>query len=142
MTTLVFMMAVLGGTTFLNSLYTNHGVNSNTTVEVQDEYKEYKQTAGVGEYQDDSNSLYNRIANPKRYTGIGTVDQAIAGVLVVPKFVGVLTTPIEIIDSIITGLQESPVGRYVPSFVWPGIRIGFYATLLYSVFSLIIGMRA
>ncbi|WP_157744160.1 hypothetical protein [Halopenitus persicus] len=142
MSTLVFLMGVIGGTNFLNSLYSSHNVDSNTTVEVREEYEEYERAVGVGEYQDDPNSLYNRISNPNRYTGIGAVDQAIAGVLVVPKFIGVLTTPIQIVDGVITGLQQSTVGRYIPNFVWSGFRIGFYATLLYSVFSLIIGMRA
>ncbi|EMA06153.1 hypothetical protein SAMN05443574_14011 [Haloarcula vallismortis] len=145
MSTLVFLMGVLGGTNFLNSLYSNHGVQSNVTEEVNKEYREYEetyaQTIGTGENQDEEGSLYNEIVS-RDYTGIEVVDQAVAGVLVVPKFVDLLTTPIQIIDSVVSGLENSPVGRYLPGFVWSGVRIGFYATLLYSVFSLIIGMRS
>lgn len=99
-----------------------------------------KKSVGVGEYQNRSNSLYYQIKNPKQYTGVSLVDQAVTGLHVVPKFISVLLKPINIVDSLITGLQEE--FTYIPSWIFTLVRGVFYLVILYGVLGLIIGMRS
>lgn len=136
----VFLAAFTGGAQFLNSLYDNHNVADNTSVSVNQEYTDMKKSVGIGEYQNRSDSLYYRLKNPKDYTGVNLVDQAVAGLHVVPKFISVLLEPINIIDSLITGLQNE--FTFIPSWIFTLVRGVFYLMVLYGIMGLLIGMRS
>lgn len=135
----VFLALYVGGTTFLTSLYTNHNVQDQTSLQITQEYDELQKDIGVGQYQNESGSLYS-IIKGREFNSGNLVQDVVAGLLVVPKFIDILLTPIDIVDSTLNGLQQE--FSYLPSWIFLTLKILIYSTLLYGVFGLIIGMRA
>lgn len=129
----------IGGTTFLNSLYTNHNVQDDTSLQIRQEYTDLQKDIGVGEYQNRSGSLFE-ILKSREFREGNIAQKFVAGLLVVPKFIDILLTPIQIVDTTINGLEQE--FDYIPDWVFLTIKIAFYVTLLYGVFGLIVGMRA
>ena len=136
----VFLALFTGFTGFQTSLYDNHNVESQTTVSVDQEFEQAQRNLGVGEFQNNSESLYYKIANPKERTGIGVVDQAVAGILVVPRFIDVMLSPINILSSFIDGMQAQY--SWIPGFIFIAVEGSLYILLGFAVLSVYLGIKS
>ena len=133
---LLFLGLFNGGTLFLDSLYSNHGIKDNTTIEVSDEYDQMqREIAG----KSNNNSLYNKLRTLNTPEA-GIADKIAGGLLLVPDFIGVLLSPIQVVEATLDGLSAE--FSYLPGWLFALIRILFYSTLLYAVFSLAVGIRS
>jgi hypothetical protein len=120
---LVFFGVFTGGMTFVNDLMSSHSVQSNTTVNIEDEYDTL------------SNDIDRAAADQEKFTSGDSIVERAAGLYVVPRVIDILTAPVSIVDSTLDSISAA-----YPALV-PGWVVGLLKTLIYgSLFFAIIGM--
>jgi len=132
---ILFFGLFTGGTQFMNDLWTNHDVQSNTSLTVREDYKELQ-----GAVSSNNNSLRSKITTLGSDKG-GILDAASAGLLLVPQFITVITKPITLLVSTL-GSIHSAFSVFLPGWAATMIELVIISTIAYAIFSIATGVRS
>lgn len=132
---ILFFGLFTGGTTFMNDLWSNHDVNSETSLTVREDYDKLQQSVNSN-----NNSLRSKISTLSTDSG-GILDAASAGLLLVPQFISVLTQPITLLVSTL-GSINSAFAVFLPGWAATMIELLIVSTIGYAIFSIASGVRS
>jgi len=132
---IMFFGLFTGGTTLMNDLWSNHDVQSDTSLTVREDYETLQKSVNGN-----NNSLRSKIETLSTDSG-GILDAASAGLLLVPQFISVLTQPISLLVSTL-GSINSAFAVFLPGWAATMIELIIVATIGYAIFSIALGVRS
>lgn len=135
MASILFFGLFTGGTTFMNDLWSEHSVQSNTSITVRENYNTLQSSVNGN-----NNSLRSKISTLSTDSG-GILDAASAGLLLVPQFISVLTQPITLLVSTLSSIN-SAFAVFLPEWAATMIELLIVSTIGYAIFSIALGVRS
>lgn len=112
----------------MNDLFSSHDVESNTSVEIEQEYTEL------------SDKVDRAAANQEQLTQGDNIVERSAGLYVVPRFIDILTTPLGIVDSTLDSISAS-YPSLVPGWVTGLLKTIIYGTLFFGMIGMMLRYR-
>lgn len=133
--TALFLGIFLTGNMFITDFWDNHGVESETSIEVQSEYDQLNQ-----EIQGENNSIRSKVQSIQSPES-GLFDKATAGLLLVPKFASVMLAPIGILLTVLQNIHVA-FSNVLPGPFVTMIELLIVSRIAYGVFSIAAGVRS
>lgn len=123
------------GNMFMADMWSNHDVQSDTSVTVEKEYSNIEQKVRGG-----NQSIYNTVRTLSTDQG-GVLDAASAGLLLVPRTASTLLSPVTAnINILSTTAQAFPT--FIPAPVVTLLQLLLIAAASFGVLSLALGVKA
>lgn len=126
---LVFFGLFTGASNFQQDFYEEQGVENNETLPIEKEYQELQGNV------DELRSNVNAVQSPDE----GLLDSAVAGLYLVPNFLGLILSPITILNAAIDSIAYQYI--FVPMFLATLVKTVIIAGVSWSAFRLLIGLR-
>lgn len=121
------------GAGFTNSLFEKQDVQDASSVGIQEDYNQLQNKIKGG-----NNSLQSKLNEISRPDS-GALEKASAGLLLVPQFLDVLTTPFKILSSAVDGIAQSYA--FIPAGFVTVLEILIIVSVGFAVLGLAIGQR-
>jgi len=125
----MFFALFTGASNFQQDFLDNQGVQSNTTGAIQAEYDKLDGRI------DSLRSNVQAVSSPET----SVLDSVVAGLYLVPDFLGVILSPITILSTTIDTIAARYV--FIPGFAATGLKTVIVAGVSWSAFRLLIGLR-
>jgi len=127
---LLFFGLFAGGSSFQQSFLEEQGVQVNESTPLEQEYSELQDNI------DEIRKEVRKIQQPDT----GLLDSAVAGLYLVPKFLGILLSPITILGSTLETIGATY--WFVPEFLTTMLKYILYLGITMGGFRLLIGLRS
>jgi len=126
---ILFFALFTGATNFQNSFFNEQGVDGGTPTEINAQYDNLQNRV------DSMRSNVRQIQSPE--TSI--LDSVVAGLYLVPDFLGIILAPITILTTTIDAIAASHV--FIPQFVATALKSMIVIGVSWSAFRLLIGLN-
>jgi len=126
---LVFFGLFTGASNFQQNFYSEQGVQNNETLPIDREYQDLQNNI------DELRSNVNAVQSPES----SILDSAVAGLYLVPNFLGLILSPITILNAAIDSIAAQYI--FVPMFMATLVKTIIIAGVSWSAFRLLIGLR-
>ena len=127
---ILFFGLFAGGSSFQQSFMDEQGVELNQTTPLEKEYSQLQDNI------DEIRQEVRKIQQPDT----GLLDSAVAGLYLVPKFLGILLSPITILGSVLDTIGAS--FWFMPEFLTTMLKYILYLGITMGGFRLLIGLRS
>lgn len=127
---ILFFGLFAGGSSFQQSFMDEQGVEVNQSTPLEQEYSDLQENI------DEIRQEVRKIQQPDT----GLLDSAVAGLYLVPKFLGILLSPITILGSTLETIGATY--WFVPEFFTTMLKYMLYLGVTIGGFRLLIGLRS
>jgi len=126
---IVFFALFTGASNFQNNFFEEQGVTNNQTLPIEKEYESLQNNV------DSLRSNVRAVSSPDE----GLLDSAVAGLYLVPNFLGLILSPITLLNAAIDTIAAQYI--FVPVFLATMVKLVIITGVSWSAFRLLIGLR-